>query len=94
MRKAKDILSTALHLFLIVWRHEEGESGLRGKKDEGARAEKLNAKLRGLWERISPNSLRTHKWSDMQFKSKLYRTRIILRDEQIDVQKVSDCDCG
>lgn len=38
-----------------------GKSGLRGKTDEDRRAEKLNAKLLGLWEGISPWSLRTRK---------------------------------
>lgn len=46
--------STALAFHCVHCVHEEGESGLRGKKDEGRRAEKLNAKLLGLWEGISP----------------------------------------
>lgn len=63
--------NSSVLFFFIVWRPDEGERGLRGKTDEGREAEKLNAKLLGLWEWINPYSLHIHKWSETQFKSKL-----------------------
>lgn len=59
IRGAKDILSTAAlrSAFHCAKAFRAGESGLRGKTDEG----KLNAKLLGLWEGISPWSAHTHK---------------------------------
>lgn len=56
IREAKDGLSTAAlsAAFHCAEAFRAGESGLRGKTDEGRRAEKLNAKLLGLWEGISP----------------------------------------
>ena len=69
-------------MIFIVWRHEEGESGLRGKNDEGRGAEKLNAKLLVLWQGISLLSLHTQKFS----KSKISRENYN-RDEWINVQR-------
>lgn len=63
IRGAKDILSTAAlrTAFHCAKAFRAGESGLRGKTDEGRRAEKLNAKLLVLWEGISPWSAHTRK---------------------------------
>lgn len=47
------MVPTVLLLPFIVWRHKDGETGLRGKKDADRKAEKLNAKLLGLWKGIS-----------------------------------------